>query len=42
MDVSQRKDKNNNWQALAKMKAGSTRIEDKKVVQIFCQEEADE
>ena len=42
MNVSQRNDKNNNWQALAKMKAGATRIEDKKVVQIFCQEAAGE
>lgn len=42
MNVSQRNDKNNNWQALAKMKAGATRIEDKKVVQIFCQEAAEE
>ena len=35
--------KESRWRdAVAKMKAGSTRIEDKKVVQIFCQEEADE
>ncbi len=38
MSVKQRTDKNDNWQALAKLKAGSTRIEDAKVVQIFCQE----
>ena len=38
MTVNTRPDKNNNWQAEAKMKAGATRIEDKKVVQIFCQE----
>ena len=40
MSVKQRPDKNDNWQALAKLKAGATRIEDEKVVQIFCQEEA--
>lgn len=40
MSVKQRADKNDNWQALAKLKAGSTRIEDAKVMQIFCQEEA--
>lgn len=40
MSVKQRPDKNDNWQALAKMKAGATRIEDDKVVQIFCQEAA--
>jgi hypothetical protein len=39
MSVKQRPDKNDNWQALAKLKAGSTRIEDEKVVQIFCQED---
>ena len=38
MSVKQRPDKNDNWQALAKLKAGSTRIEDEKVVQIFCNE----
>ena len=38
MSVKQRADKNDNWQALAKLKAGSTRIEDEKVVQIFCNE----
>lgn len=38
MEVGQRLDKNNNWQALAKMKAGATRIEDAKVVQIYCNE----
>ena len=38
MSVKQRPDKNDNWQALAKLKAGATRIEDAKVVQIFCQE----
>lgn len=38
MSVKQRPDKNDNWQALAKLKCGATRIEDKKVVQIFCQE----
>ena len=40
MSVKQRPDKNDNWQALAKLKGGSTRIEDAKVIQIFCQEEA--
>ena len=40
MSVKQRPDKNDNWQALAKLKGGSTRIEDAKVVQIFCQESA--
>lgn len=39
MSVKQRPDKNDNWQALAKLKGGATRIEDAKVVQIFCQEE---
>ena len=39
MSVKQRADKNDNWQALAKLKAGSTRIEDEKVVQVFCNEE---
>nr|DAQ66278.1 MAG TPA: major capsid protein [Caudoviricetes sp.] len=38
MSVKQRPDKNDNWQALAKLKCGATRIEDAKVVQIFCQE----
>ena len=38
MSVKQRPDKNDNWQALAKLKGGATRIEDEKVVQIFCQE----
>lgn len=38
MTVNTRPDKNNIWQAEAKMKAGATRIEDTKVVQIFCQE----
>ena len=38
MSVKQRPDKNDNWQALAKLKGGTTRIEDEKVVQIFCQE----
>jgi hypothetical protein len=38
MTVNTRPDKNNIWQAEAKMKAGATRIEDAKVVQIFCQE----
>lgn len=38
MTVNTRADKNNIWQAEAKMKAGATRIEDTKVVQIFCQE----
>ena len=38
MSVKQRADKNDNWQALAKLKCGATRIEDDKVVQIFCQE----
>ena len=36
MDVGTRRDKMNNWQALAKMKAGATRIEDAKVQQIYC------
>lgn len=36
MSVDQRPDKNNNWQALAKMKAGATRIEDTKVQQVLC------
>ena len=40
MSVKQRPDKNDNWQALAKLKGGATRIEDAKVMQIFCQEEA--
>lgn len=40
MSVKQRPDKNDNWQALAKLKGGATRIEDAKVIQIFCQEEA--
>lgn len=38
MTVNTRADKNNIWQAEAKMKCGATRIEDEKVVQIFCQE----
>jgi len=38
MSVKQRPDKNDNWQALAKLKCGATRIEDAKVMQIFCQE----
>lgn len=38
MSVSQRHDKNDNWQALAKLKAGATRIEDEKVIQVFCHE----
>lgn len=38
MSVKQRADKNDNWQALAKLKGGATRIEDEKVVQIFCLE----
>lgn len=38
MTIGQRLDKNNNWQALAKMKAGATRIEDAKVQQIYCYE----
>ena len=38
MSVDQRPDISNNWQALAKMKAGATRIEDEKVVQILCYE----
>lgn len=36
MSVKQRADKCDNWQALAKMKAGATRIEDAKVLQVFC------
>jgi len=40
MDVSQRNDKQNNWQALAKLKGGATRYEDAKVQQIFCFESA--
>lgn len=40
MVVNTRPDKNNIWQAAGRMKAGATRIEDKKVVQIFCQEAA--
>ena len=40
MTVNTRPDKNNIWQAEAKMKVGATRIEDAKVVQIFCQESA--
>lgn len=39
MSVGQRPDKNDNWQALAKLKCGATRIDDSKVVQIFCQED---
>ena len=38
MSVKQRADKCDNWQALSKMKAGATRIEDKKVIQVFCYE----
>ena len=40
MSVQTRADKNDNWQALAKMKAGATRIEDEKVLQIPCWEAA--
>lgn len=39
MKVSTRPDKNENWQALAKLKCGATRIEDAKVIQVFCEEE---
>ncbi|MBQ7731597.1 MAG: hypothetical protein IJT68_07160 [Lentisphaeria bacterium] len=38
MKVETRADKCDNWQALAKMKAGATRIEDAKVIQVFCEE----
>ena len=38
MKVSTRPDKLDNWQALAKMKCGATRIEDAKVLQVFCKE----
>ena len=38
MSVSQRHDKSDNWQALAKLKAGACRVEDAKVVQVFCKE----
>lgn len=38
MRIGERQDKCYNWNAFAKMKAGATRIEDKKVVQIFCAE----
>lgn len=38
MSIDRRADKLNNWQAMGKMKAGATRIEDAKVVQIFCHE----
>lgn len=38
MSVKQRADKCDNWQALSKMKAGATRIEDAKVIQVFCLE----
>ena len=41
MTVNTRPDKNNIWQAEAKMRCGATRIEDEKVVQIFCQEPGD-
>ena len=40
MTVNTRPDLNNNWQAAAKMRCGATRLEDSKVVQIFCQESA--
>lgn len=39
MTVNTRPDKNNMWQAAAKMGIGATRLEDAKVVHIFCQEE---
>lgn len=39
MSVDQRPDKNNNWQAMGKLKCGATRIEDEKVVQVFCYED---
>ena len=38
MKVSTRPDKQENWQALAKLKCGATRIEDAKVIQVFCDE----
>lgn len=38
MKVETRPDKCDNWQALAKMKAGATRIEDAKIIQVFCEE----
>lgn len=38
MTVNTRPDKNNIWQAAGIMRCGATRIEDSKVVQIFCQE----
>ena len=34
--INQRPDKCNNWQVYSKLKAGSTRYEDKGVVQIEC------
>lgn len=40
MSIDRRPDKLNNWQAMGKMKAGATRIEDAKVVQIFCHEQS--
>ena len=36
MEVNTRPDKNNNWQALARLAAGATRLEDAKVQQIYC------
>ena len=38
MAVNTRPDKCNNWQALAKLKGGGTRLEDAKHLQIFCAE----
>lgn len=38
MRVETRADKMGNWQAMAKMKCGATRIEDAKVIQVFCDE----
>ena len=40
MAVNQRADKQNNWQALAKLKGGATRYEDAKVIEVFCFEKA--
>lgn len=38
MSIDRRPDMNNNWQALAKLKAGAARIEDEKVVEVACYE----
>jgi hypothetical protein len=38
MSIFQNHQKWDNWQYLAKMKGGATRLEDAKLVQVFCQE----